>query len=122
MVAVLVLWNRAVDAHRRRSVVRFVRPVIGTRIPRSPLVRFGRTSLVSLRTGSPISRRNAPDMGETLPRCLATAPRILLLSSPAVAFLEQTVAPYDVLVGAGGLLILLFGLGTLYRPAAFGPY
>jgi len=46
----------------------------------------------------------------------------LLLSSPAVAFLEQTVAPYDVLAGAGGLLMLLFGFGTLYRPAAFGPY
>lgn len=47
---------------------------------------------------------------------------VLLLSSPAVAFLEQAIVPYDVIDVASGLFMLLLGLGTLYRPATFGPY
>lgn len=46
----------------------------------------------------------------------------LFFSFLAVAFLEQAIEPWNVLAGAGGLLMLLFGFGTLYRPTAFGPY
>ena len=47
---------------------------------------------------------------------------VLLLSSPAVAFLEQTIEPYDGINLATGLFMLLLGLGTVYRPTTFGPY
>jgi hypothetical protein len=47
---------------------------------------------------------------------------VLLLSSPAVAFLDQTIESYDVINLVTGLFMLLLGLGTMYRPATFGPY
>jgi peptidoglycan/LPS O-acetylase OafA/YrhL len=47
---------------------------------------------------------------------------VLLLLSPIIAFLEQAIEPYDVIDVASGLFMLLLGLGTLYRPATFGPY
>ncbi|EMA54149.1 hypothetical protein [Halococcus thailandensis] len=47
---------------------------------------------------------------------------VALLWSPAVSVLEQAVEPYDVVALASGLFMLLIGVGTVYRPAAFGPY
>lgn len=47
---------------------------------------------------------------------------VALLWSPAVSFLEQTIESYDVVTLASGLFMLLLGLGTVYRPATFGPY
>jgi hypothetical protein len=47
---------------------------------------------------------------------------VLLLSPPAVAFLEQAIELRSVLELASGLFMLLLGLGTLYRPATFGPF
>lgn len=47
---------------------------------------------------------------------------VAFLRSPIVSILEQAVEPYDVVALVSGIFMLLIGVGTVYRPAMFGPY